>query len=105
NRIALLHFLRTHNLDAHLVFVYFTGDRTDLGAPGRECPPGETGWRAALAHQDRYVGLPPSSPIRRLIHHVFLPAYRANIAEQVLRAEYNRSAYAKPCQTHLAVRP
>ena len=91
NRVALLHFLRTRGVNAHLVFVYFTGDRADIGRAGRECPVNEAGWQEALRTQDEYVGLSLSSPIRGSIHRVFLPAYRASIAEQVLASAYSRS--------------
>lgn len=38
NRIALLHFLVEHGVNAHLIYVYFLGDRSDLGKDGRVCP-------------------------------------------------------------------
>jgi hypothetical protein len=99
NRLALLHFLWTRNIDAHLVFVYFTGDRMDIGRAGRECPADQHGWRDALDRQERHVGLPPTSPIRQRLHHVFVEAYRANIAEQVLKPEYSRSGRVPPLPT------
>ena len=34
-------------VDAHLIFVYFTGDRADLGSP-RNCPANEQDWQDAL---------------------------------------------------------
>jgi hypothetical protein len=91
NRLALLHFLRVHSIDAHLIFVYFTGDRMDIGRAGRECPVSEGGWQETLETQDRYVGLPSSAPIRGSIHRLILPAYRANLAEQILSPQYRRS--------------
>ena len=91
NRIALLHFLVTHGIDAHLAYVYFTGDRSNLGSQGRDCPANRQDWQDALAAQDHHVGVPADSPIRARIHRAFLPACHAEIAEQVLRAEYCRS--------------
>ena len=79
NRIALLHFLIKHGVDAHLTFVYFTGDRSDLGSDGRECPANPEGWRDALDAQDHHIGVPADSPIRDRIHRTFLPAYHAQI--------------------------
>jgi hypothetical protein len=79
NRITLLQFLRQRGVDAHLLFVYFTGDRTDVGGSGRECPASEAGWRPALEEQDHRSGIPQTSPIRSFIHRLFLPAYRAQI--------------------------
>jgi hypothetical protein len=96
NRIALLHFLTTRGIDAHLVFVHFVGDRMDLGRVGRECPATDTGWRDALAAQDRHVRLPQTAAIRERVHRLFVPVHRANIAEQVLKSEYCRSIVVKP---------
>lgn len=96
NRLALLHFLRTRGVDAHVVFVYFVGDRTDLGRAGRDCPADEAGWTEALAAQDRHVGLPSAAPLRERVHRLFLPVHRAGIAEQVLKSEYCRSLALHP---------
>ncbi len=79
NRIALLHFLIKHGVDAHLTFVYLVGDRSDLGSVGRECPANQEGWRDALAAQDHHIGVPADSPIRARIHRTFLPAYYTRI--------------------------
>lgn len=91
NRVALLHFLVKHGVDAHLTFVYFMGDRSDLGSNGRDCPANRQNWQEALAAQDHHVGVPADSLIRGRIHRTFLPAYHAEIAERVLKAEYWRS--------------
>ena len=91
NRIALLHFLVKHGVDAHLSYVYFVGDRSDLGSGGRDCPRNQQDWQDALAAQDHHVGIPADSPIRARLHRAFLPAYRAEIDERVLKAEYCRS--------------
>lgn len=87
NRLALLHFLGAHGVDAHLVFLYFTGDRMDLGNASRECPVTQVGWQEALNHQDEHVGVPTTSPIRQRVHKLFLPAYCANVAEETVRVE------------------
>ena len=94
NRIALLHFLVEQGVDAHLTYVYFTGDRSDLGGDGRDCPANQQAWQRALAAQDRHVGIPADAAILARIHRAFLPAYRAEIAEDVLRDEYCRSRAA-----------
>ena len=91
NRIALLQFLVKRGVNAHLTYVYFMGDRSDLGSDGRDCPANRQHWQEALAAQDRHVGIPADSPIRARIHRIFLPAYHAEIAERVLKAEYCRS--------------
>ena len=79
NRIALLHFLVKHGVDAHLTFVYFMGDRSDLGSDGRDCPANRQNWQDALDAQDHHVGVPADSPIRARIHRIFLPAYLVQI--------------------------
>ncbi len=91
NRIALLHFLVEHGVNAHIIYVYFTSDRSDLGSDGRDCPANQQDWQDALAAQDRHVGFPADSPIRTWVHRTFLPAYHAEIDERILKAEYCRS--------------
>ena len=91
NRIALLHFLVKHKVDVHLTFVYFMGDRSDLGRAGRDCPANWQHWQDALDAQDHRVGVPADSPIRARIHRTFLPAYHMAIAERVLKPKYRRS--------------
>jgi hypothetical protein len=76
NRLALLQFLRERGVDARLVFVYFTGDRVELGAAGRDCPSDEDTWRPALDRQKRSVGLPTSALILSFVYELFLPVYR-----------------------------
>ena len=92
NRIALLHFLVKHGVNAHLTHVYFVGDRSDLGSDGRDCPASQQHWHDALVAQDDHVGIPADSPIRARVHRAFLPAYRAKVDERILKAEYCRSA-------------
>ena len=89
--IALLHFLVKRGVNAHLTYVYFMGDRSDLGSDGRDCPANQQNWQDALVAQDHHVGIPADSPIRARIHRVFLPAYRAKIDERILKAKYCRS--------------
>src|SRR5271168_3761321 len=43
NRVAALHFLNGHAQSAHLLFIYFVGDRIS----GRTCPKTDTGWEKA----------------------------------------------------------
>ena len=91
NRIALLHFLVKHGVDTHLTFVYFMGDRSDLGNDGRDCPANRQNWQDALDVQDHHVGVPADSPIHARIHRTFLLAYHAQIDERVLKSKYCRS--------------
>lgn len=71
NRLAVLHFLDSHNIGAHLLFLYFTGD----GAVGRECPEDESGWGPALQAQDTHVGMPSAHALRSRVHKLFLPIF------------------------------
>ena len=71
NRVAVLHFLQSHGVPAHLLVVYFTGD----SGPARECPLDESGWQAAIAAQDAHVGLPEEHALSGRIHRLFLPAF------------------------------
>lgn len=91
NRLALLDFLVDRRIEAHLVFIYFTGDRMDLGRAGRQCPTSEDGWKRALAEQDAHIGLPRSSGVGGRVHRLFLPAHHANVAARVLKPAYRRS--------------
>ena len=79
NRLALLQFLRERSVDARLLFVYFTGDRADLGSPGRICPRSETEWRSSIDQQKQHVGVSASAPLLRFVHELFLPVYRVPI--------------------------
>jgi hypothetical protein len=69
NRVAALHFLVDNSEPAHLLFIYFVGDKE---GDGRICPQTEDEWKGALADQDSHVGLPESHPLSRRIHKLFL---------------------------------
>ncbi|MBA2305389.1 MAG: hypothetical protein H0W08_22540 [Acidobacteria bacterium] len=71
NRLAVLQFLASHNIRAHLLFVYFTGDFT----AGRDCPKDEVGWQSAIKAQDERIGLPAQHPLRERVHKLFLPVF------------------------------
>jgi hypothetical protein len=65
NRLAHVHFLRALNdVPAHLVFLYFIGDR-DVGGPE-----GVDGWTAAIAQAHKALGL--SGKIPSYVHDVFI---------------------------------
>jgi hypothetical protein len=70
NRLAVLHFLRSQNVAARLLFVYFTGDTS---GPRRTCPSNASGWKKALERLDAHVGLPAAHPLADRIHRLFLP--------------------------------
>jgi hypothetical protein len=64
NRLAHLHFLRSHGVSAWLVLVGFVGD-TDMDGPldARE-------WQAAYRVADHVLGIKQRSPLMRFVLHV-----------------------------------
>ena len=70
NRVAVLHFLNSHDVPA-LLLVYFTGDTFREGSA--DCPADEEGWQEALAKQAEHVGLPDQHPLSDRTHKLFLP--------------------------------
>lgn len=78
NRVASLWFLRSRGIGAHLLFVYFTGDRFPV-RHSFVCPVDQDGWMDALAEQDKHVGLPAAHPLAPYIHKLFLPVGTFNV--------------------------
>ena len=70
NRLAHLYFLRELNeIDAVLVFIYFTGDST---VPGRE-PLSRDGWETAIGLATHHLGVPTNTPwMRENVADVFI---------------------------------
>jgi len=71
NRLAVLHFLGRRDVPAHLLLVYFVGDRQDSG---RDCPDSAEGWMDALRRQDDHLGLAGHHVLSARLHKLFLPA-------------------------------
>jgi len=69
NRLAVLHFLVSRNIPAHLIFVYFVGD----GFRSRNCPETKNDWSPYLNKMDNFLGIPESHPLKDQIHNIFLP--------------------------------
>jgi hypothetical protein len=65
NRLAHLRFLRERGVDAHLVFIYFTGDYEMRG------PRAMLEWEGAIAACDSKLGLPKDRSVPGL-HSVFI---------------------------------
>jgi hypothetical protein len=63
NRLAHLYFLRTHGVDAHLVFFYFLND-TDMAGPTSAA-----GWSSAIADIHKALGV--AGPIAG-VHECFV---------------------------------
>jgi hypothetical protein len=68
NRLAVLHFLTSRRVDAHLVDVFFVG-RTDAD----DRSPGTAGqWAVAVDARRRHLGLTGLSPLEAHVHEVFV---------------------------------
>ena len=70
NRVAVLDLLHENGTPAHLLNIYFTGDRSGAG---RTCPADASGWQAALEALAEHVGLAPRHPLAAHVHKLFLP--------------------------------
>jgi hypothetical protein len=69
NRIVALQHLTQHGVRAHLMFIYFCGDRGDAA---RNCPTAPGDWGEALSVQAKHLGLPPQHPLSDRIQRLFL---------------------------------
>jgi len=69
NRIAALYFLTHHGVKAHLLFIYFEGDKM---AHGGTCPQTVLAWESSLAAQSNWVGLPVVNMLDNRIHKLCL---------------------------------
>ncbi len=69
NRVTALNFLNGTGVSAHIVLIYFVGDKSGAS---RDCPSGKDGWAGALRAQDIHIGLPPTHILKDRIHSVFL---------------------------------
>lgn len=70
NRLAVLHFLVNKNENAHLLFVYFAGDKRPDGIA---CPQNEAAWEQALTDQANWLGLSNKHTLSDRIHKLFVP--------------------------------
>lgn len=73
NRLAVLRFLRENGIAAHLVGIYFVGDRFPDGTP---CPASREEWDELLEARRLTLGLPKTHTLSRYDHHVYLAALR-----------------------------
>lgn len=77
NRLATLWFLQEHKISAHLLFMYFTGDKRPVSPNSQwnhDCPADEEGWNDALTKQADLIGLPTVHHLSPRIHKLFLSA-------------------------------
>jgi hypothetical protein len=70
NRLATLHFLLKHNVEARLVFVHFCGDRFP---DDRACPASQHEWQRLIEARRVTLGLPEQHELLNRVHEVFLP--------------------------------
>jgi hypothetical protein len=70
NRLAILDFLRQNDIDACLVFIYFTGDRFP---DARTCPASETEWKRLIEARRLTLGLPKTHHLSRYEYDLFVP--------------------------------
>jgi len=70
NRVAALHFLTSHGVNAKLLFIYFCGDKGDAR---RTCPVDRQGWEERLEEMRRHVGVPAGHYLKGKIQNLFLP--------------------------------
>ncbi len=70
NRLAVLHFLLREGIRAHLLFIYFYGDRPGMGP---NWPQTQQEWEPALTAMEGHLGLPPNHNYSDFIHKLFLP--------------------------------
>jgi len=71
NRLATLYFLEKHGVAAHLVFIYFMGDKF----PKKNkfiCPVSEDMWASALREQYNYLGLGNGHKLQKKVSTLFL---------------------------------
>jgi hypothetical protein len=65
NRLAHLHFLRSHSVNAHLLFVSFLNDH-EMGGPSDEAL-----WLTVFKSADYALGIPAKHPYSQYVHHVY----------------------------------
>jgi len=68
NRLATLYFLEREGVRAHLVNVYFYGERK----PEWQCPQDAVEWEDVVREEEAWLGVGASSEMMKRVHHVFL---------------------------------
>lgn len=69
NRVTSLRLLTESDVPAHLLFIYFVGDRNGSFT----CPTDAAGWDAPLRAQKEHIGLPAQHALAGRMHSIFLP--------------------------------
>lgn len=84
NRLAALHFLNTQGVKAHLVMIYFMGDRHSSAST--TCPASEQEWESVIQAAEKHLGMTGKSELEARIHKVFLPVCPGGATHPLLRA-------------------
>jgi hypothetical protein len=93
NRLAVLDLLNDHGSPAHLLNIYFVGDR---GSPTRTCPRDVAAWDSALRAMEQHVGLPSGHPLASLVHKLVLPICGETRAERTSEDAAGREVAPAP---------
>ena len=64
----MLYFLEREGVKAHLVNVYFYGERK----PEWQCPQNAVEWEDVVREEEAWLGVGASSEMMKRVHHVFL---------------------------------
>jgi hypothetical protein len=75
NRITALEFLDAHAVPARLLFIYFVGDKGNIGDESRwrrTCPATVDDWEKPLNALSKHVGLPVGHRLSSRVHELFL---------------------------------
>lgn len=69
NRLAVLYFLGREGIAAHLVNVYFYGERERAGW---ECPQSPSEWEKVIRDEEAWLGISGDNGLLKRVHHAFL---------------------------------
>ena len=70
NRLAVLYFLEREGITAHLVNLYFYGERERAGW---QCPKSVSEWERIVREEEAWLGIAPDNSLMKMVHHVFVP--------------------------------
>jgi len=69
NRLAVLYFLDREGIAAHLVNLYFYGERE---RSGWRCPQNASEWEEVIRNEEAWLGIRRDGGLMERVHHVFL---------------------------------
>ena len=68
-RLAVLYFLEREGIAAHLVNLYFYGERERAGW---QCPQSASEWEKVIRDEEAWLGIGLDHSLVKRVHHVFL---------------------------------